>query len=117
MAVCRGYSRLHDCVILFVTPKIWKGKHAPKNRRTDGQMDEDWDYFSKKTVKGCTEYVIMVHVYRRSVRRRYYYFLSNQTDGMKHGPKNRRTDGWMDGWMHGNTIKRDKLQGINPLCK
>ena len=27
------------------------------------------------------------------------YYLSNQTDGMKHGPKNRRTEGWMDAWM------------------
>ena len=26
-------------------------------------------------------------------------------------------DAWMDGWMHGMTIERDKLQGINPLCK
>ena len=27
-------------------------------------------------------------------------------------------DGWMDGCIHhGMTIERDKLQGINPLCK
>ena len=37
--------------------------------------------------------------------------------GGKHKPKNRRTDACMDRCMHGMTNERNKLQGINPLCK